>query len=120
MGFQISNGVLKKYTEEKGVTEIVIPDGVQRIGERAFSGCDNITNVTIPRFGHKYRRVGFLPAVATFENITIPNSVTKICVCTFEWCDKLTSVTIPRSVTSISDGAFSNCTCLKNVTIRIR
>ena len=48
MGFQICNGVLKKYTKEKGVTEIVIPDGVQRIGERAFSGCDNITNVTIP------------------------------------------------------------------------
>ena len=42
MGFQINNGVLKKYTEEKGVTEVVIPDGVQRIGERAFSGCDNI------------------------------------------------------------------------------
>mgnify|MGYP003266328326 CR=1 FL=1 len=37
MGFQICNGVLKKYTKEKGVTEIVIPDGVQRIGERAFS-----------------------------------------------------------------------------------
>ena len=30
MGFQICNGVLKKYTKEKGVTEIVIPDGVQR------------------------------------------------------------------------------------------
>lgn len=29
MGFQICNGVLKKYTEEKGVTEIVIPDGVK-------------------------------------------------------------------------------------------
>ena len=57
MGFQISNGVLKKYTEEKGVTEVVIQDGVQRIGERAFSGCDNITNVT----GR------LLPAVATLK-----------------------------------------------------
>ena len=31
MGFQISNGVLKKYTEEKGVTEVVIPDSVRRM-----------------------------------------------------------------------------------------
>lgn len=66
MGFQISNGVLKKYTEEKGVTEIVIPDGVQRIGERAFSGCDNITNVTIP---DSVTSIGgsALPAVATLK-----------------------------------------------------
>ena len=70
MGFQISNGVLKKYTEEKGVTEVVIPDGIQRIGERAFSGCDNITNVTIP------------------------DSVTSICNRVFAKCNSLTSVTL--------------------------
>ena len=28
MGFEIENGVLKKYTEEQDVTEVVIPDGV--------------------------------------------------------------------------------------------
>ena len=32
MGFKIENGVLKKYKEEKGVTEIVIPDTVTSIG----------------------------------------------------------------------------------------
>ena len=67
MGFQICNGVLKKYTEVKGVTEIVIPDSVQRIGERAFSGCDNITNVTIP------------------------DSVTSICNSVFAKCNNLRS-----------------------------
>ena len=35
MGFKIENGVLKKYTKEPGVTEVVIPDGVTSIGERA-------------------------------------------------------------------------------------
>ena len=66
MGFQISNGVLKKYTEVKGVTEVVIPDGVQRIGERAFSGCDNITNVAIPDSVTSIAG-RLLPAVATLK-----------------------------------------------------
>ena len=36
MGFEIENGVLIKYTEEPGVTEIVIPNGVTSIGNFAF------------------------------------------------------------------------------------
>ena len=36
MGFKIKNGVLKKYTNEKGITEVVIPDSVTSIGYMAF------------------------------------------------------------------------------------
>lgn len=48
MGFEIENGVLKRYTEEEGVTEVVIPDGVTSIGKGAFESCKNLTSVTIP------------------------------------------------------------------------
>ena len=48
MGFHISNGVLEKYTEEEGVTEVVIPDCVKEIGEQAFCNCSNLTRITIP------------------------------------------------------------------------
>lgn len=44
MGFQIEDGVLKKYTEEDGVTEVVIPDGVTSIGDWAFSYCESLSN----------------------------------------------------------------------------
>ena len=42
MGFEIENGVLIKYTEEPGVTEVVIPDGVTIIGGYSFSECEMI------------------------------------------------------------------------------
>ena len=48
MGFAIENGVLKKYREEKGVTEVIIPDSVTSIGNSAFSCCASLTSVTIP------------------------------------------------------------------------
>ena len=48
MGFQITNyGVLEKYIEEKGVSEVVIPDCVKEIGKRAFKHC-TLKNITIP------------------------------------------------------------------------
>ena len=48
MGFEIENGVLKKYTKEPGVTEVVIPDRVKRIESRAFEWCKRLTSVIIP------------------------------------------------------------------------
>lgn len=82
MGFKINDGILKKYTEEKCVTEVVIPDGVQRIGERAFLNCDNITNVIIP------------------------DSVKSIGADAFKDCVSLESVIIPDTIIYISDSAF--------------
>lgn len=48
MGFEIENGVLIKYMEENGVTEVTIPYGVTSIGYDAFYGCKSLTGITIP------------------------------------------------------------------------
>ncbi len=46
--FIIKNGVLKKYIDKKGVTEVNIPENVHTIGAEAFYNCKNITTVKIP------------------------------------------------------------------------
>jgi len=43
------------------------------------------------------------------KDIVIPRSVDSICNNTFSNCSSLTSVVIPDSVTSIGEGAFCNC-----------
>lgn len=81
--------------DEEGteIKEFNIPEGVTKIGERAFYICSGLTSVTIP------------------------NSVTSIGREAFSGCFGLTSVTIPNSVTSIDEGGFSNCSGLTSVTI---
>ena len=74
-----------------GLTSIVIPNSVTRIGEEAFNGCDGLTS------------------------IVIPNSVTRIGDDAFRRCTGLTSIVIGNSVTSIGEYAFYNCTGLTDV-----
>ena len=91
LDFDIQNGVLVKYKGRR--KNVIIPNNVTEIGDRAFQ-----SRIT--------------PA-----SITIPNSVTSIGVCAFDDCTSLTSITIPNSVTRIGDRAFYGCTSLKSITI---
>ena len=44
--FQIEDGVLIRYTGKD--KDVVIPDGVTRIGAKAFFSCRSLTSITIP------------------------------------------------------------------------
>ena len=66
----------------ESVTYEEVAYSVTSIGEYAFSGCKNLSSVTIP------------------------NSVTSILFSAFEDCTGLTSITIPNSVTSVRFHAF--------------
>ncbi len=75
------------------ITELVIPDSVTRIGNRAFSGFSGLTSITI---GDGVRGIG--------EEA-------------FRGCSGLTNITIPDRVTGIGEGAFSGCSGLENITL---
>lgn len=100
------DGVLIKY--HGNATNVVIPDNVTSIGNKAFYDCTNLTNITIPKSVTSIgeRAFGWCKELTT---ITIPNSVTSIGEMAFFNCANLTNIKIPSSVTSIGDDAFYNC-----------
>ena len=75
----------------ESVTTLVVPTCVTSIGNYAFYGCSN------------------------FSNVTIPTSVTSIGNGAFRDCSKLANITLPAAVTSIGSDAFRGCTNLKTV-----
>jgi hypothetical protein len=98
------------------LTSVTIPNSVTNIGDQAFSYCTNLTNVAI---GNGVTIIGWFAFSECFSlrSITIPNNVTSIGLCAFSKCSNLTSVTIGNGVTGIGEDAFEHCGNLTNVTI---
>lgn len=121
------------------LTEIVIPEGTEKIGYGAFYHCDNLTGVTIPSSvkeigsnafaqtpwlkgmqngGSPYVTVGdgILIAYSGADSVVnIPDSVKQIGAEAFTGHMGITAVNIPDSVTVIGEAAFSGCRNLKTV-----
>lgn len=104
------------FFNESKLTEIVIPDSVEEIGEGAFSSCQLLENVT---FGKSVKIIGD----SAFEDcpvlceVELPNSLEEIGQCAFVSCESLTEIVIPDKVATINDRAFEGCTSIVDVTI---
>ena len=104
------------YLNNKEVKELVIPNSVTSIGDRAFSGYSGLTSVTIPNSVTSIGE-GAFSNCTNLTSVTIGNSVTSIGKEAFYSCSGLTSVTIGNSVTSIGESAFFGCTGLTTIDI---
>ena len=98
------------------LTSVTIPEGVTSIGNYAFYGCSNLTSVTIPESVTNIGSWAF-SYCSGLTSVTIPEGVISIGGGAFLGCSGLTSVTIPESVTNIGDWAFCGCSGLTSVTI---
>ena len=89
---------------------------LQRIGNYAFSDCNNLTGITIPAGVNTIGNYAFYNC-ASLTGITIPEGVTAISQYAFSGCTSLTGIIIHEGITSIGGNAFSGCTSLTSVTI---
>lgn len=90
------------------VGHVVIPEGVERIGDYALSSSGGMTSVEIPDTvkdigKHAFQTCGGLTGV------DFPENVANIDYGAFQNCDGLTGLTIPGSVTNVGDFAFAEC-----------
>lgn len=98
------------------LTSITLPDSVTYIGAWAFRYCINLTEVRLPKGLKSIEDSTFL-SCDSLTSITLPGSVTSIGDKAFFLCYSLTSITLPGSVTSIGDEAFRGCSSLTSVDI---
>lgn len=84
------------FMHGKGPAKIVIPDGVNVIGESSFSEIDD-----------EY----------VLEEVFVPEGVKVIENNAFSCCEKLVRIHLPDSLETIGDSAFSNCKKLKEIVL---
>jgi hypothetical protein len=111
--FTIENGVLLKYMGDS--KDVVIPDGVAKIGANAFESCESLTSVEIPNTVTEIEDYAF-QSCKSLTSVEIPSSVTKLGTCAFCSCTALTNVEIPDSVSEIGPNAFTNTPWLDHTT----
>ena len=122
---RIGDSVLSNCTS---LTSVTIPSSVTSISDGAFDGCRSLTEINVAEENTVYasekgvlfdkdKSTLLIYPEAKAGEYVIPNSVTSIRNGAFSDCSSLTSVMIPNSVKSIDDHVFSHCSSLTSVTI---
>lgn len=104
------------FTGCKNLTKITLPSSVGQIGRSAFGGCKNLTSISLPE---KVATIGNY-AFAECEKLktfSFPKSVTAIPNGCFADCSSLETITLPSTMTSIGKEAFARCVALKTIDI---
>ena len=118
--YGLKDGMAMVVPQLKSITEVDIPTeitykeevfSVNRIGEYAFSYCENLTNVVIPSSVISIGDWAFYGCIG-IASIEMSSGVTSIGDCAFHHCTGLTSIEIPNSTTSIGEYVFYGCSSL--------
>lgn len=113
--------VVRERAFEKyyGLVNVQFPDSLTAIGYRAFAKCSNLRKVVLPQ---NIQELSGRDYVSTFDEckqlIEADFSQTKIKVLpkgTFWNCRKLQTVKLPATLVKIEDGAFWDCTNLSSL-----
>ena len=98
----------------ESLEHIVLPEGLERIGERAFYGCKNLQEITFPSSLKEIGANAFCYC-SGLQEITLPEGLTIIEKEAFESCDGLKRIHFPESLKTLERSAFDNCTSLMHI-----
>lgn len=104
----------RAFNVSSAVISVTVPKGVVWLGNSAFSSCSSLRNVTISQ-----GVIGefCFSGCSSLQNVTLLPGVTEIGKYAFSSCSRLQTMVIPQGVTSIGEEAFSYCSRLQNVSI---
>ena len=102
------------FIANAGLISVVVPEGVEIIGNSAFSSCFSLERVVLPSTVKSIGVCAFA-SCRKLKEVKIPDGVTEIADETFEFCTELASVELPAGLTRIGNKAFYACVGLKTI-----
>lgn len=133
MGKDITRIEAEAFKNQKGITNIVVPDSVKSIGLGAFKGCSGVTNITIPFVGEQKdgggnKLFGYIFGAEEFkddnwilQNAYIPKDLKTVTITggttigqhAFNTCSYIQKIYLPNTLTTLDGQAFRDC---RNIT----
>ena len=98
------------------LTEIVLPDDIEEIGDYAFFHADSLKKVVFPKIKKQLKIGSYAFCFCPLEELNLPEGLAEIGVSAFEFAH-ITTLTIPSTLKAIPDYCFVECNDLKTVTI---
>ena len=106
------------FSFAKNLTRVTVSEGVTHINKGAFRDCEALTHVQLPesleQFSSKAR---IFKNCTSLQSIVIPDKVEQLPRRTFRGCVSLEQVTLPANLRIIEGQAFYGCTSLKSIVI---
>ena len=104
------------YSYRSQILQVVVEEGVTKLGNYLFYQCSNIGQVTLPNSVIGIGRYTFSYCNA-LTKLTLPDTLESIGAGAFYGCTSLTEMNLPNSVVNIEGAVFSSCTNLESVTL---
>ncbi len=95
------------------MTELELPDSLQKIGKRAFWGCERLKKVRLPS-GVSEISKGCFSGCKSLEEVVIPEELTAIRKDAFKGCERLKQLIVPKKLL-LWDDPMRKCPALKKV-----
>ena len=119
------SGAMTDYTSQQkapwnhlagSITHLSLPEGLTSIGNRAFTGCEQLGSITIPT-SVKTIGVGAFYRNKSVTTLTLSAGLTAIQRSAFEECTSLVDLRLPETLQTIGNHAFYCCASLSYVSI---
>lgn len=98
------------------IRNVVIEEGITRIGKDTFDNCQNLLSVSMPESLMRIEDHAF-SSCSSLRSVVIPDGVTYIGVSAFNGCESLQSIRLPAGLSGIESCTFYNCTSLQKISI---
>ncbi len=107
-------GLEGTFEQNQRIESVVIPDGVEFLGDRTFSCCRKMKTINLPDSLNEIKANCF--EYSGIEKIVLPSSVNNIDRQAFYECDKLVTLEMSNSsITEIPYEVFYGCDSLKYI-----
>jgi len=104
------------YTVPKNVTHVRFHSSTTVVGNDAFKQCDKLIEIVLNE-GLQRIGIGAFDKCTALKSITLPSTVSEIGNYSFHECSSLKVIVLNEGLKKIGLKAFEGCTALQNITI---